>query len=179
MNTEGQEIKVGLKGGPFFYIFYLGYFFIVMTLLYLGTNYMMTGEVNRRLLSQAIVIFISFLVAFWKFKKGREKLIEAILGSEEEGVRCALENPKLRRKTEQAVGLAIQFGVKRGVKKLEKLLQYVESYDDKAVLYYVEGVLYETAGNNQSALHNYNRALQCRPFYSIASDKVEEMNKSL
>lgn len=162
MNNEGQKIKMDLKGGPFFYIFYLGYFFIVITLLFIGAKYMFTGEINSKLFGKAIIISFFFLFAIWKFKKDRERLMESILGSREEGIRCALENPKLCRKMEKAVDSAIQFGVEQGIRKLEKLLRDVKNYDEKAVLYYVEGILYEAAGNNKSALQNFNSALQCR-----------------
>lgn len=164
-----------LKGGIFFYIFYMGYLFIIGVVLFLSMEYILTGSTDNRMLSKVVVILGSYIAASYKFKKSAKKVIDELLGSETEGIRSILEDVKLRKKVEKAVDRAVKFGVKAGTRKLEKLQAKTDSYDDKAVLYYIEGILYEAGGDKQSAIYNYNHALQMRPYFGLAADKLEEL----
>lgn len=176
METKERNEKKGLRGGIFFNIFYLGFGYVVIVLLYLA-QLIMTGDTDRKMLGKAVVALFFSLLSLWKFRRDRKKLLAEIFGPETDGIRYALEDTKLCKEAEKAVDLAIQFGYKNGVKRLERLQRGADSYDDKAVLYYIVGMLYETAGDGRSALWNYNRALQYRPCYRMAVDKVEELCK--
>lgn len=166
--------QIKWNSGVFFYIFYFSFIVVCVVFAVNAINYVQGRGFDSALTSKSLCIIIGFFCAFHTFRKKRKMLMDIILGTGTEGIRNALADNKMRNRVDGALHTTLQFGGKKGMKQFEKALKKAESYDDKAVICCIQGIVYDAAGKTQEALKCYDTALQYRPYYELAEMKIEE-----
>lgn len=173
----GEKRRVALKGGIFFYLYYLALAAVFIIIIGILVNFYYTKELDKALLSDGVCVLAGFYSASRIYKKNQMRAVNTILGEEKKILELELSDPRLRRKVGRCVDIAVKFGLKKGVRKLTRLLNKEDNNEDKTAICTVMGALYEAAAKDADARKSYQEALRYSPYDKVALKRLEELTK--